>query len=213
MKNTLFELYNTKASEFEEIKTEVKNGKAYGPLLMSPNSEYQNQNNKLLIIGQETKGWENYKDIKRQMEVYEGFNFEIKYYSSPFWNVIRKVERGLKNKEYSSAWTNISKFDVDRKRPTGENEKIISRLDNLLIEELKITEPKICLFFTSHTFDYRIKKIFSGVEFVSVPDFEKKILCKLKHKDLPKETYRTFHPRYLRTGKLENKFIEFVKTL
>ena len=213
MKNTLFELYSRKANEFEDVKTQVKSGKTYGPFLMSPNSEYSKQNNKLLIIGQETKGWENYKDITKQMAVYEGFNLGINYYSSPFWNVMRKVERALKNKEYSSAWTNISKFDVDRKRPTGENEKIISKLDNLLIEELEITKPKICIFFTSHTFDHRIKKIFSEIEFVSVPGFEKKVLCKLKHKDLPNETYRTYHPRYLRTGKMENKFIEFIKTI
>jgi hypothetical protein len=213
MKNTLFELYSRRANEFEEIKTKVINGKAYGPFLMSPNLEYSNQNNKLLIIGQETKGWENYKDITKQMGVYEGFNLGINYYSSPFWNVMRKVERALKNKEYSSAWTNISKFDVDRKRPTGENEQIISKLDNLLIEELEITKPKICIFFTSHTFDYRIKRIFSEIEFVSVPGFEKKALCKLKHKDLPNETYRTYHPRYLRTGKMETKFIEFIKTI
>lgn len=211
MKNQLVELYNKKVKDFEEVKAKITKGKVNGPFLMCPNPKYSEQERKLFVIGQETKGWENYQDIKKQMGVYEGFNLGKDYYSSPFWNVMRKVERALKNKEYSSAWTNISKFDVDRKRPTGENEKIIAKIDSLLIEELEIIKPDVCVFFTSHTFDHRLKKIFAEIEFISIPGFEKKVLCKLKHKDLPEHSYRTYHPRYLRTSHNEDKFINFIK--
>lgn len=213
MKTKLFDLYTSKQLEFDTIRTSITNGKTYGPFLMSPNEKYEKQPNKLLIIGQETKGWENFKDLKKQMSVYEGFNLGIKYYSSPFWNVMRKVERGLKNAEYSSAWTNISKFDVDRKRPLGDHEKVISKIDYLLVNEIEILDPDICFFFTSYTFDHRLKKIFPGIQFISVVGFEKNVLCKLKHDNLPENSYRTYHPRYLRTSKNEEKFIQFVKTI
>lgn len=213
MKNRLFELYSSKQEEFDTIKVSIKNAKAFGPFLMSPNDKYQKQTNKLLVIGQETKGWENFNDLKKQMSVYEGFNLGIKYYSSPFWNVMRKLERGLKNAEYSSAWTNISKFDVDRKRPVGEHEKIISKIDYLLRDEIEILKPDMCMFFTSHTFDFRLKKIFPGIEFVRVPNFDKKVICRLKHQNLPENTFRTYHPRYLRTSKNEEKFVQFIKSI
>lgn len=213
MKNKLFDLYSFRASDFDNIREKIQTEEIHGPFLMSVNSKYLEQERKLFIIGQETNGWENFEDIKKQMSVYEGFNLGINYYSSPFWNVIRKVERALKNKEYSCAWTNISKFDVDNKRPTGDNERIISKVDNILIDELEIVKPDICVLFTSHTFDYRLKKIFAEIELISVPGFEKKVLCQLKHKDLPEHTYRTYHPKYLRISGYESEFIDFIKTI
>ncbi len=213
MKKKLFELYSSKQEEFQKIKETITDAKVNGPFLMSPNDKYQKQNNKLLVIGQETKGWENFEDLQKQMFIYEDFNLGVDYYSSPFWNVMRKIEKGLKNEEYSSAWTNISKFDVNRKRAVGSHELIISELDYLLKEEIKIITPDTCMFFTSHTFDNRLKKIFEGLEFIEVPTFDRKVLCKLKHNELPENSYRTYHPKFLRISKNEENFIKFIKTI
>lgn len=213
MRTKLLQLYSSKTLEFDTVRSSITNAKVNGPFLMSPNKKYAKQPKKLLIVGQETKGWENIKDLSKQMSIYEGFNLGSKYYASPFWNVMRKVERVLKNEQYSSAWTNISKFDVDAKRPIGLHEEIISKLDYLLNDEIKILNPVICLFFTSHNFDHRLKKVLPGLEFNEVANFKKSILCKLQHPDLPEHSYRTYHPNYLRKSRNEKRFLEFIKTI
>lgn len=210
MKDSLVKLYQGRDKDFKSIKNQIE--KATGPLLMSPNEKYAKQPNRLLIVGQETHGWaENYDNVLKNIELYEWFNLGEKYNSRPFWNVTRKLERALNNEIYSCAWTNISKFDVDSKRPNSEEAKIISQIDDLLIDEIKIIQPDVCIFFTGHHFDNRIKKIYTGVEFVNVSGFSSNELTQLKHKDLPEKTYRTYHPNYLRMRGIEGRFIEFLK--
>lgn len=210
MKKKLFELYTSKNEEFKTVKTLIKNAKVNGPFLMSPSEKFAIQPVKLLVIGQETNGWENHTDLQQQMNVYEGFNLGINYYSSPFWNVIRKLEKGLKNSKYSCAWTNISKFDIDNKRPLGEHEKIINKMDYLLLDEITILNPDFCMFFTGHVFDYRLKKVFPDIKFLEIADFGKLVLCRLSHEKLPFHSYRTYHPNYLRRSKIEHSFFEFI---
>jgi hypothetical protein len=144
------------------------------------------------------------------MKVYEGFNLGINYYASPFWNVIRKIENKLGNEPYTSEWTNISKYDLNNGRPDAKHEGIFSLVDDLLLDEIRILEPTVCMFFTWHGFDYRIKKIFNGIEFLPVNEFKIHQFCQLKHEKLPLLTFRTYHPRYLRINRLENKVIEYV---
>ena len=51
-------------------------------------------------------------DTNEQLETYEEFDFGVSYYSSPFWNIIRKVERALSIEPYAIAWSNLNRFDV-----------------------------------------------------------------------------------------------------
>ena len=132
--------------------------------------------------------------------------------SSPFWNVTRKLEKAIGNDEYSCVWTNINKFDLDANRPYGKYEELISTVDSILINEIEILEPNICIFFTGPSFDYRIRKIFSGVEFKEIQNWKLGQLCQLKHKYLPKCSVRTYHPKSLRIRHFEDDFIEYIQT-
>lgn len=155
MKHQLKKLYKSYQKSFEAITLKFPNADIAGPLLMSPNELYHKQKNKLLIIGQEIKGWGYHSsDIDAGMKHYEDFNLGANYYSSPFWNITRKVERLLGNVEYSCAWTNISKFDVNAKRPQGDYLTEISKIDHLLIKEISILNPDVVLFFTGPDLDY-----------------------------------------------------------
>lgn len=151
MENELYTLYTSRQKDFKKIVETFPEDDLAGPLLMSPNPDYYTSQNKLLIIGQETNGW-NYHldDIAKQMKTYEDFNVGIEYYASPFWNITRKVEKALGNKPHSCAWTNLNKFDLNAGRPSGEYEKVISELDDILLSELKIIKPEFCLFYTGH---------------------------------------------------------------
>ena len=211
MKKELLSLYSTLQQDFRKVVEAFPDANLYGPILMSPNPDYYASPNKLLIIGQETNGWEsNIDDIEKQMEVYEKFNVGIEYYDSPFWNITRKVEAALGNKPHSCAYTNLSKFDLDEGRPYGEYETAISELDGILLSEIKIIEPDFCLFYTGPNFDHRLENIFKDIEFIEIPDFTVREFCKLKHPDLPENSYRSHHPKSLRIRKLENGFVDYI---
>ncbi|MFD2719936.1 hypothetical protein ACFST9_14505 [Hymenobacter monticola] len=215
MNDELYRLYQTRLTDFERVILQFSGTDLAGPLLMSPNATYGEQENPLLIVGQETKGWGYLQghDIRKQMVVYEEFNLGDGYYSSPFWNVTRKVERALGAVPYSCAWTNLSKFDVDGGRSYGEQEQLIATVDDLLVAEVNILKPKVCLFFTGPDFDSRIQRIFAGITYQSVPDWPIREMALLKHPDLPAYTFRTYHPNYLRRSGLEPGFIEFISGL
>ena len=211
MKEQLLTAYQKRHADFKTVRAAYPDEDMAGPFLMSPNEKYATQPNRLLIIGQETYGWDYHvDDLTKQMEVYEKFNVGEEYYASPFWNVTRKVEKALGNEPYSCAWTNISKYDLDGGRAYGEYETTISTLDDVLLEEIKILKPNVCLFFTGPSFDNRIERLFDGVNFSSVADFNQRQLCRLEHADLPALTFRTYHPNYLRRSGQEADFIDFV---
>ena len=211
MKNELLSLYTSRQKNYKKVAETFPEDDLAGPLLMSPNPEYYTSPNKLLIIGQETKGWSYHiDDIEKQMKTYEDFNVGIEYYSSPFWNMTRKVEKALGNEPHTCAWTNISKFDVNSGRGYGEHELAIATLDDLLIIEINILQPKVCIFFTGPSFDERIKNIFPAIEFSNVSGHSSRQLSQLKHPNLPNLTFRSYHPNYLRRSGLEPDFIKFM---
>jgi len=214
MKEKLKKLYNDRVKDFVNVVETFPEDDLSGPFLMSPNKKYENQKIKLLIVGQETAGWSYYvQQVDEQMKFYEDFNLGSEYYSSPFWNITRKVERALGNEEYSCAWTNISKFDLDGGRSHGEFEQKISEIDSILIDEIEILSPKICLFFTGPSFDKRLENIFKGIKFVDLPNWKGRQFSKLVHPLIPENTYRSYHPNFLRRSKLEDQFIDFVASI
>lgn len=213
MKSELLKLYTGWINKFNETVAKLPNDKLHGPFLMSPSESYNRQPNKLLVIGQETIGWSaHYGEPSKQMDQYEEFNLGIKYKSTPFWSVMRKLENALGNDPYSSAWTNLNRFDQNGTRPHGEGLEAISKLDSLLIDELKITNPDYCIFFTGPDFDHRIQTIFKDAKFSEIPGFEYRQFCKISHPELPKECYRAYHPRALRMQKIESRFIDYFKS-
>ena len=209
------ELYLSWNNKFIEIKEKFKDRNLSGPFLISPSNLYEKQEKKLMIIGQETKSWAGETDIILQMEATFIFNLgkEYKYKASPFWNFRKKLEETLKNDEYSTLWTNIHKYDVDGKVLDKESKEIIKETNNLLIKEIEIGKPDLCIFFTSHARDKDIKNIFKNVEFIQVEGWTIKELCILKHPLLPQKTIRTYHPNYLRMKKYEENFFNLMGEL
>lgn len=212
MKDKLLTLYTNRHQDFKNVRGQFTDADLHGPFLMSPNENYSRQKNPLLIVGQETYGWsKSADDLNKNMEDYQRFNVgKTDSYSSPFWNVTRKIEAAIGNEAYSCAWTNISKYDVDGGRAYGKYEIAISSLDNLLADEIKIIKPKVCMFFTGPAFDERIKNIFPDVSFQQMQDWSTRQLSQLKHPNLPELSFRTYHPKYLRRSGLEPKFINFI---
>jgi hypothetical protein len=212
VREELRQLYHNYQHKFEEVVKPFPNDDIAGPLLMSPDDTYSNQRIKLLIVGQETNGWGYFSsNIDEGMIHYENFNLGIDYYSSPFWNITRKVERLLGNDEYSCAWTNISKYDVNAKRPSGSHLKEIEKIDDLLLKEIKVLKPDVVIFYTGPDLDYRLKKIFNSLTYKSIEGFTERQFTRLIHPLLPQLSFRSYHPRSLRMRKVEAAFIEYLK--
>lgn len=211
MKEKLLQLYLQQQQTFKNVLRNFPGDDLAGPFLMSPGQLYCNQRNPLLVVGQETSGWTHYIDeLEKQMDTYERFNVGKEHGSSIFWDIIRKMEHLLGNDPCSCAWTNMSKFDLYGGKSYGKYSKEIARVDQVLLEEIKIVNPKICLFFTGPDFDSRLKKVFKGIEFIEIPGWGLNQLSLLKHPLLPVYTFRAYHPKSLKLRKLESKFMQTV---
>jgi hypothetical protein len=216
LREQLLSLYESRQQDFKNVKAQHPNDSLAGPFLMSPIDAYIKQLRPLLVIGQETNGWlDNVEDMKRMMSFYEAekATIGIKRGGTPFWNITQKLEVAIGNDKYSCAWTNLSKFDVNSKRALGAHESTIKTLDDVLVSEIKIISPCICMFFSGPSFDNRIKDIFKGVEFTPIEGWATSQFCQLKHPDLPVNSFRSYHPKSLRLRKLESRFIEFFESL
>ena len=211
MKEELLKLYREQQPLFKNVVMSFPEEDLAGPFLMSPGNKYQQQNLPLLLVGQETKGWTYYIDeIEKQMLTYEKYNVGVEEDTNAFWNISRKLEKLLGNEPYSSAWTNVSRFDLYGGKVYGKFEKAVSSFDRLIIDEIKIVCPKVCLFFTGPDFDKRLKNIFEDVEFVEIPGWKVSQLCLLKHPTLPVYSFRSYHPKSLKLHRLEGDFIKTI---
>ena len=204
-------LYDMYVSEKKNIYSVIDrcNNNMSGPFLVSPNRKYLNSKVKLAFVGQETKGWTSHRDIEMQMKVYEDFNLGEKYYSSPFWNVMRKFEKALCGDTYCSAWLNINRYDEMEKRPSQESLAELSKLDSIIVAELKILNPDIVIFLTGHSYDSRIVKIL-GARQSALGGFDMKKLCHLDSDLIAGRIFRTYHPNYLRRSGMETGVIEAI---
>lgn len=212
MESSLFKLYEHNIVNFEKIISNHPDNSIAGPLLIATSELYLKEELKLLVIGQDTNGWgHDYLDPGLQMNLYKNFNVGEKY-NSVFWSVVRKLEGQMGISKCSCLWTNINKFDVDSKRPKNEYEISISAIDSILVEEIRIIQPDVCVFFTGPDFDMRIKGIFKDIVFEKINDNEERTISRLSHRDLPFLTFKTYHPQYLRRSAIEDTILNIITT-
>ena len=205
--NRLTELYTKHLGQLIATREQYVDLNLEGPLLMDLD-QYWSQPIKLFIVGQETYGWNcDYNDISSQQKTYRNFNMGERYYSSPFWNITRKLERLIGIEAYSCAWSNLNRYDYDGGAPTSEFAVKLSVLDYLLREEVQIIKPDICLFYTNRKYDNRLRAQYEGLSFEEVSGLPFNHFCRLVHPDLPIHSYRTPHPKTIRIQSWEEDFI------
>ena len=214
MKQELYNLYREKQGLFQAVVKRFPFDDLAGPFLMSPGPEFRVQPMPLMVIGQETNGWtSNVDEVEKQMTAYENFQAGKTNGYSAFWDVIRKVENLLGNDAFSTAWTNLSKFDLYGIRSYGKYEKAFSMADAILAEEVRIVNPSMCMFFTGPYFDSRLKAVFEGLEFIEIPGWNMKQFCVLKHPSLPALSFRSYHPRSLKLKNLEKNYLSYMSQI
>lgn len=122
------------------------------------------------------------------------------------------MEALLNNEPYSCAWSSISKFAHNYKRASGIYEQSIATVDNVLLDEVRVLDPSVCLFLTGPDFDTRVINIFKGVKYREVPGHKIRALARLDHPSLPSASFRSYHPNFLRQQKQEDGYLEFIRT-
>jgi hypothetical protein len=208
----LEKIYSTYITDLSDFSLKFTNENLQGPLLIKV-KEYINEPLKLMCIGQETYGWDQSLSIKAQLNSYEGFNFGSNYKSTPFWNVIRKVECALGVRPYSIAWSNLNRFDQNVGAPVGAVLEEIVKFDSILRKEIEILEPDICILFTNQKYDDRLLNMYEGLVFENIDGLPPTHFSILTHPSLPNITIRAPHPKTIRMQSWEDAFIEYVQQL
>ncbi|KAA5544048.1 hypothetical protein [Adhaeribacter rhizoryzae] len=192
------------------------------PLLMHIFPEYDNLARKVMVVGQETKGWygalsDTTKNPTNIIGCYKKFELGKDYYSSPFWRFGKTLFSKLNpsNNPNGLLWTNLSKVDQNGSGVNQDVRKKNKAGYDLLVKEIAITKPEIVVFLTSWREDDTLKATFGKVTFEKIEDIPYEYLVRVKNENLPHNTFRTYHPRFLndstRSKYTINEIIEKVK--
>ena len=184
---------------------------------------YNKMKYKILIVGQENNGYGYETEPKKSMLFTLDFQNGRYYDNAPFFSFPYSFCASINdcdNEKYSKksylAWVNLKEFsfETSSKKPLNEKaQNIIDNEYNILEEEIKIINPDIVLFLTGPKYDYHIEieKQLKGVEFKTVENYQIGQFARVEHKSLPKNSFRIYHPVYLRRRSLENNYLEKLK--
>lgn len=214
------------------------------PLLLNVREEFDKAECRVLVVGQETFGWqwtrqlrESYpdypddwplrEDIKTWADfvkhpdavnalcwAYEQFAFgsrQPQTYRSPFWSAFREIgawpDTGL-------MWTNLVRSDYQNgsilAAPPDVQEFLRAQECDLLLQEIAILKPHVCIFFTGPNYDHLIDAKWPGCRMTPVSDRSERELARISHETLPVRSYRLYHPAYLRRSR-KWAFIELLR--
>ena len=192
---------------------------------------------KLLLVGQQTKGWgskikssdletdsldiSNYIDHLKQH--YINFNFgkrlDGKTYRGYFWQfqqkLLKRINQSLSD-NFGLLWTNIIRLDEKGGKIKDERllKKIAYNNNEILLNEIAIIKPDVVVFATGYGYDKFLKMTFPDLKIISSSneDLLKKELAMLESENLPKLSFRTYHPKplYLNCSEVRKPIIDSI---
>jgi hypothetical protein len=197
------------------------------PLLLKAPELINNENTyKIMIFGQETKGWYDHCSLDRWinigMDEYERFylhkNFSKRYGKSSFWQKFRFFEKELskilkeQNKVPIFIWNNISKIGRSNRR-TGVTDDIRSierKYFPIVSLEIDILKPDLCIFMTGPNRDHDIKFHFQDSIFKKASDqYSIREVARIESEKI--KGLRLYHPSYF--GGFNNKYKRDIRNL
>lgn len=229
----LLELYKQKWCIVQKVHEAYNKNKVFDPhtnkelslvfhsSCVPHNYECKKMIHKILIVGQETNGWEFKENAKESILFTLGFLYSPQHngklsFTFPF-DFCKSINYYNYDENYRKtyfAWVSLRKFAYNEKHAyplNREIQNIINNEYNILEEEIKIINPDIVLFLTGPNYDYYIKNQLKGVEFKTVENYQIGQFARVEHKSLPDNSFRIYHPFYLRINGLESEYLEKLK--
>ena len=223
----------------QKISSEVQNLAAISPpLLMSVPEKWTKSKTRILIVGQETLGWDfsngsyypwphppitNFeqfalypRSVSALMQGYVEFEFsrfQRENINSPYWRAYRHIRQAMGEEAFGFdsyvLTTTLFRMAFENGSAvyngTKEQAEEMNRLSGtLLVEEISILEPTAVIFFTGPKYDSYLISQFQDVEFLSIFDIPSARLAQTYSDNLPKLSFRTYHPSYLSRSKQWN---------
>ena len=219
----LLKLFESKWGVVEKVCNAVKEEELWTVLhIACVPYNYEKMKYKILIVGKENDGWVFNNDARGSMlDTLDFLNSKDYNDKRPFFDFPYKFCKSLNNlvdiqdsKKTYFTWVNLREFSFDEAPKTSlgkEAQSIIDNEFNILEEEIKIINPDIVLFLTGPTYDYYIKNQLKGVEFKTVENYQIGQFARVEHKSLPDNSFRIYHPRYLKRRGIYNKYLNVLK--
>lgn len=208
-------LYNSKWENLEIELRKNSSSKDYAsPLLLEINStkDYDNQI-KIMIFGQETRGWhgrgESIADVKTLMSAYSDyfFNRNMRHYHNNKLVATGAFRRGYVNLKKKLAtenleplfiWNNLRKIGRDlEKIGVDKNVYLVEQTHFDVIEdELNIIKPNFLIFCTGPKLDnLLLKKLKNARIEQAISNLSKREFAKIINENNQIIGIRTYHPR------------------
>ena len=183
-----------------------ENDQLSGVFLPDITEQYVQSKFKVMIIGQETKGWNGKANIINECSNIDDYiedslvNKYRKYLMKKpgriaFLQFLQKVNKLLGNDQQGSVlWGNLFAFSYAKKSPVGKpNFDFVNETSKqLLRKQIELLQPDAIIFTTGWRYDKYIKEFFPEYETENV---NPKKLWKFNIGNI--KCYRTSHPRYV----------------
>ncbi|MCF2518521.1 hypothetical protein [Dyadobacter sp. CY351] len=193
------------------VDSQLKN--LHGPFLIEVQPEYLEASKKIMFVGMETHGWRKCdlgEDLmisyQKVMECHREFMSQEKPINSPFWWFMRDLNAVYQQSDLRKTvlWTNLSKIDVGKSRPTGQlfNNTMAGFID-LLVEEIDLLKPAIVVIMTSSP-NYRWhlgEHLGLTTGLARREELMPRLLYRWTADKLPTNTFQICHPNSLRFRK------------
>ena len=176
---------------------------------------------KIMIFGQETKGWYDHCSLEKWIEIgmneYENFYLNKNGFKSKknrissFWQKFRFFEKELskilieQNKKPIFIWNNISKIGNSGGRTgvSDSNRAIEREYFDVIVKEVEIIKPDLCIFMTGPKRDHDIEFNFPDASFTKANDVDSvREMAILNFMEI--QGLRLYHPRVV--GGFNNKY-------
>ena len=223
---------------FEPYIKENPNANITYPFFTGVPEQYVNSNKRIMIIGQETRGWGIYKPDwtlkdSRQWTV-DYLCYQLRYdtdavykerfgrrNSSPFWSFFKLFS----NHGIVPCWNNVDKaqrnIDGKTKSLTEEieialNQKLPHSNNTLLQKEIEVLKPNAIVFITVPSYVVTMEKAL-GLRENTLAEYKPTIdngcvdITNIVHTEIP--TFWTYHPRFIVSKKKPLSREEIVKKI
>lgn len=181
------------------------------PLLINIDEDiYREADLRIMVFGQETNDWYGpwgNLSLSQTLECYSEFfgSGAWRKYGGHFFNGVRnyhsKIKERFPDKKVSLVWNNILKIGKVKAKGAPSSQIIQATLNSFPVvkEEIRILQPNIIIFFTGPNYDRYLKDSFEYLSLNPMEGWNSRKLAKVAAKELPINSFRTYHPRYLWT--------------